>query len=230
VKQEQTCLAPVTEIKCEMAVHENKGILFKTYIKDSTEESLQHKLAHFWGRPLPRYRAELKQKIQDLRQKRGNVSKWFIPKGFHCSQTYNSLAWFPSLSSYIFTFQKFSKIFPKYPSNLIEPYISIRTHRGPLTTQDVHKIKLEDTYIYSYSDLLSYSDSGVSHFPGNFTVSIIFPEDYYVQGSLSLIFRERVELKIIIIITCSIFVVILLFVLAAIAYIIILWCIRIYYI
>jgi hypothetical protein len=241
VKQEQTCIAPVTEIKCDMTVLGNQDILFKVYIKDSTEESLQKRLAwvntHFWGVSLTRYRAELKQKIQDLRLSRGSTSKWFIPKGFHCSHTYNSLAWFPSLSSYIFTFQKFSTIFPKYPSNLIEPYISIRTHRGPsrgpaspLPYPSPEKINLEDTFIFSYSDLLSYRDSPLSHFPGNFTVSIIFPSSYYTTGSLSITFHERVELKIIIIITCTIFLIILLFVFAAIAYIVLLWCIRIYYI
>ena len=147
------------------------------------------------------------------------TKKWFIPKGFKCEMSYSSDSYQPLLNSYSYKFKTFDNIFPKNPANLIDPHISIRTdtkdvlqnmasNTKDLEIDDISKIYLDSNFVYTYNEILNLKDDTVMHFSNNFTISILFPEDYYVEGVFAVEAQLRVEQKLVLIIALMIFLII----------------------
>ena len=123
-----------------------------------------------------------------------------IPKGYQCTLPFEPTKdRFSILNSYTFRFKRFSNIEAKDKEKLLEPVIVIRFNTPPsrdgFEYDALNDINLENRVIYTYSDMMSLSDRSFSRFASNFTMSVIFPEAYYIEGSFEINVHKNLDLK-----------------------------------
>lgn len=227
MKQEMVCPNPSTNIKC--ALHkglETNNIIVKLFFENSNKEFWQYQKDfllinkyYLSDKYLENYNMKIFDVIDLLESnKLPETKKWFIPKGFKCELSYSSSSYFPLLNSYSFKFGKFDNLFPKNPQILVDPHISIRTDtknilanmeiNKELTIENISKIYSNNNFVYTYNDILNMQNESVMHFANNFTISILFPEDYYAEGVFSVEAQLRVEQKIVMIIAQIVFLIV----------------------